>query len=159
MRCHLGGDGDAHLACGALDDLHRGVDVVGVEVGHLGLSDLADLRLGDAAGLDLVRLARALLQASGLEDESGRGRCLEGEVECAVLVDRDLYRDHVALLVLRGRVVGLAELHDVHTMLTEGGAYGRRGVRGTSLNLQLDQAGNLLLLRCHVGSFVGGPVG
>jgi hypothetical protein len=34
-----------------------GVDVVGVEVGHLGLGDLADLRGGDLADLDLVRVA------------------------------------------------------------------------------------------------------
>ena len=31
---------DAHRAGGAVDDLHRGLDVVGVEVGHLGLGDL-----------------------------------------------------------------------------------------------------------------------
>src|SRR5215218_8114048 len=52
---------DAHLTSGAGDDLHRGVDVVGVEVGHLGLGDLADLVLGEPAGLGLVRLAGALL--------------------------------------------------------------------------------------------------
>ncbi len=39
-------DRDAHLAGGAGDDLLGGVEVVGVEVGHLGLGDLADLRRG-----------------------------------------------------------------------------------------------------------------
>jgi hypothetical protein len=40
-------DVDAHRARGAGDDLRGGVEVVGVEVGHLALGDLADLVRGD----------------------------------------------------------------------------------------------------------------
>ena len=47
----LSGNRDAHLTCSALDDLHRGIDVVCIEVGHLGLSDFANLGLGNASGL------------------------------------------------------------------------------------------------------------
>src|SRR4051794_40724283 len=36
-------DGDAHRAGGPLDDLHRGIEVVGVDVGELGGGDLAHL--------------------------------------------------------------------------------------------------------------------
>src|SRR3954453_9855291 len=55
------GDGDAHRAGGAADDLRPRFDVVGVEVGHLALRDLADLRLADVCDLLRVRLAGALL--------------------------------------------------------------------------------------------------
>src|SRR4029079_6097736 len=65
--------GDTHRAGGALDDLHRGLDVVGVQVRHLGRGDLAHLVLGQLADLLLVRDARTLLQAGGLLDEL-RGR-------------------------------------------------------------------------------------
>src|SRR4051794_712039 len=59
---------DTHRAGRALHDLHGGLDVVGVEVGHLGLRDLADLVLGQPTDLLLVRHAGALLQAGGLLD-------------------------------------------------------------------------------------------
>src|SRR5690606_17287640 len=35
-------DSDTHRACRARDDLHRSLDIVRVEVRHLGLSDLAE---------------------------------------------------------------------------------------------------------------------
>src|SRR4051794_32855648 len=79
---------DTHRAGGALDDLHGGVDVVGVEVGHLGGGDLADLVLGQPADLLLVGHAGALLQTGSLLDQLGRGRRLGDERERAVLVDR-----------------------------------------------------------------------
>jgi hypothetical protein len=66
--------GDAHGAGGALDDLHRLIDVIGIEVGHLGGGDLADLVLGDLADLLLVRDAGALLQARRLLDQLSRRR-------------------------------------------------------------------------------------
>src|SRR3712207_9415378 len=68
-------DGDAHRPGGAGDDLLGLVEVVGVEVGHLGLRDLADLVARDGGDLGLVRLARALLDAGGLE--IGRASCRE----------------------------------------------------------------------------------
>ena len=51
-RCRAGGsdDLDAHRAGGAGDLEAGGLEVVGVEVGHLDLGDLRDLRLGDRAG-------------------------------------------------------------------------------------------------------------
>src|SRR5690625_6093055 len=69
-------DGDAHGAGGAGDDLRGGVDVVGVEVGHLRLGDLADLRLGEGADLRGVRGAGALTHARRLLDELGGRRGL-----------------------------------------------------------------------------------
>ena len=51
------GDSHAHGAGGTLDHAHRGLDVGGVQVGHLLLSDLADLRLRELANLGLVGLA------------------------------------------------------------------------------------------------------
>jgi hypothetical protein len=55
----------------------------------------------------------------------------------------------VAALRLGGRVVLLAELHDVDAVLAEGRADGRRGRGGAGLDLELDDAGELLLGR-HV---------
>src|SRR5580765_892567 len=72
---------DAHRAGCALHDLHRGVDVVGVEVGHLGQRDLADLVLGQPTDLLLVWNPGALLQAGRLLDQLGRGRGLGDERE------------------------------------------------------------------------------
>src|SRR5436190_24290015 len=69
-------DGDAHGTGGAGDDLRRGVDVVGVEVGHLALGDLADLRPADGRDLVDVRLAGALLDTGRLEDQARRRRRL-----------------------------------------------------------------------------------
>src|SRR5690606_7463311 len=134
-------DGDAHRAGRALDDLHRGLDVVRVEVGELRLRDLAHLVAGDRGDLGGVRGRRALGDAGGLLDELGGGRRLRDEREGTVLVDRDLHGDDVAALRLGGRVVRLAELHDVDAVLTQRGADRRRGGRSTGVDLELDQAG------------------
>src|SRR3546814_11940694 len=53
-----------------------GFDIVGVQVGQLGLRDLTNLVLGQLADLLLVRNAGALLQASGLLDQLGGRRSL-----------------------------------------------------------------------------------
>src|SRR4051812_3793448 len=108
--CHGGATGwlsaldrDAHGAGGAGDDLLGGVQVVGVQVGHLGGGDVADLVAGDLGDLGLVRLAGALLHARGLEDQLRGRRRLGDEGEGTVLVDRDLHRhDHAALRLGRG---------------------------------------------------------
>ena len=120
-----------------------------VEVGHLGLPDLAGLVHGDRADLGGVGRAGALLDASGLLDHLRRGRGLEDEREGAVLVNRDLDGDDVPALRLGRGVVGLGELDDVHAVLAQSGADGRSGGGGAGCDLKLDQAGNLLLLRCH----------
>src|SRR5215470_11069070 len=89
---------DAHRAGGTGDDLLRRLHRGGVQVGHLHLRDLAQLRGGDRADLGLVRLAAALLDARGLLDQLGRRRRLRDEGERPVLVDGDLYGDDVAAL-------------------------------------------------------------
>src|SRR5450756_1405302 len=98
-----------------------------------------------------VRGRRALGHAGRLLDQLRRRRRLGDEGEGAVLVDRDLHRDDVAALRLRRGVVGPAELHDVHTVLTERRTDRRRRGCGAGVDLELDQGGDLLLGR-HVGS-------
>ena len=65
---------DAHAAGGALDDLHRGVDVVGVEIGRFGLGDGADLFARSGTDLVAVGLAGTLVDAEGLAQEHGGRR-------------------------------------------------------------------------------------
>src|SRR5947208_16422156 len=141
-------DVDAHRAGGAGDDLLGGVEVPGVQVGHLGGGDLPDLVAGDRADLGLVRDAAALLDPGGLEDQLRGRRGLGDEGERAVLVDGDLYGDDVAALGLRGSVVLLAEVHDVDAVRTERGTDRRR--RGGRARVQLDlDEGRDLLPRRH----------
>src|SRR5215207_2608771 len=83
-------DLDAHRAGSALDLLHRSLDVVRVEVGHLRLGDLADLVAADAADHLALRGLGALLDAGSLAEQVRSGRRLEDEAERAVLVDGDL---------------------------------------------------------------------
>src|SRR6266704_5246544 len=80
-------DIDAHAAGGALDDPHRGVDGVRVEVHQLGLRDLAPLLLRDLADLVLVRHRRRLRDARRALEQHGRRRRLHDEGEGPVLVD------------------------------------------------------------------------
>src|SRR3954468_1707864 len=136
---------DAHRAGGAGDDACRHLLVVGVEVFHLLTGDLEDLVPREPGDLGLVRLAGTLGDAGSLLDQLGGRRGLRHEGERAVLVDRDLDRDDVAALGLRRGVVRLDELHDVDAVLAEGRADGRRGRGRTGLDLQLDEAGDLLL--------------
>src|SRR5919201_1023341 len=138
------GDVDAHGPGGAGHDLLGLLDRVGVEVGHLGLRDLAKLVAGDAADLVLVRLAAALVDPGGLLDELGGRRRLGDEGERPVLVDADLYGDDVAALGLRGSVVLLAEVHDVDAVRTERGTDRRCGRRLAGLQLDLDDRGEFL---------------
>src|SRR5712671_2473290 len=91
-------DPDAHRPGGAGDDLLGRLDRGRVQVGHLGLRDVADLGRGDAADLGLVRLGAALVHARGLLDQLGGGRRLRDEGEGPVLVNRDLDRNDVAAL-------------------------------------------------------------
>src|SRR5690606_38722892 len=109
---------------------------------------------GDLANLVLVRLATALLHTRGLQQQLGGRRGLQLEVEGAVFVNGDLDRHHIAALVLGRGVVGLAELHDVDAVLTQSRTNWRRRVSLTSLDLQLDDRCQLLLLGRHFASCV-----
>ena len=46
-----------------------GIEVVGVEVGHLGLGDLGDLGVGDGAGLFRPGLLAAFSRPAALRDQ------------------------------------------------------------------------------------------
>src|SRR3954468_21092029 len=131
-------DVDAHRAGGAGDDLRGGVDVVGVEVGHLPFGDFADLVRRGGADLVNVRLTRALRNFDRFLDQDGGGRRLRDEGEGAVLVDRDFDRDDRAALALRLGVEGFAEVHDVDAVLAQRGTDRRRRVGVGRLDLQLD---------------------
>ncbi len=106
----------------------------------------AHLRAADLADLVAVGLARALVEADGLLDQHRRGRGLGDEGERAVLVDRDLDRDDRAAGVLGLGVERLAELHDVHAVLAQGGADRRSRVGGAAGDLELDEGEDL---SCH----------
>src|SRR5699024_10396831 len=136
---------DAHGTSGALDDLRRGLHVVRVQISHLGLRDLADLCLGDLADLVGVRDGGALLEAGGLLDELGWRRGLRDGGEGEVVADRGLDRDDVATLIGGAIVVGLHELHHVHAGSAERGTHGRRRCGLAGLDLELDDARDLLL--------------
>ena len=78
-----------------------------------------------------------------------RRRGLRHEGEGTILINGDLNGDDVALLVLRGGIERLAELHDVDLGGAEGRADRGRRVSGASRNLELDEVDNLLLSHCH----------
>ena len=112
--------------------------VVRVEVGHLRLGDLPELRRGQRADLGLVRLRAALVDADGLLDQLRRRRRLGDERERPVLEDRDLDRDDVASLGLGRGVVLPHEVHDVDAVRTERGTDRRRRGGRASGQLHLD---------------------
>ena len=95
--------------------------------GILVCGDLPDLGLGDLRDRLAPGRGRALLDPRGLAQQDRSGRGLGDEGERAILVDRDLGRDHRAALRLRRGVVRLAEVHDVDAVRTERGPDRRRG--------------------------------
>src|SRR5690606_11481721 len=121
-----------------LHHLHGGLDVVGVEVGHLGFGDLLHLRPGHRPHLVDVGLGRPLVDAGGLPGQGGRRRRLGLEGERPILVDRDLDRNDLAALVGRGIVVGLHEIHQVDAVRAEAGADGSRWRRLSGGQLQFE---------------------
>ena len=123
IRCGLLRDLDAHAAGRALDDLHRGVDVVGVEVGHLGLGDRADLVARDGADLVAVGLARALVDAGASRSSTAAGGVLVTNVNERSSKTVISTGTMVPGLSLRLGVERLAELHDVDAVLAERGAH------------------------------------
>ena len=75
------------------DDIFRGLDVVRVDVGHLGLRDFLELGLGQYRDLVRMGLRGTLLDIAGLLDEDRRGRGLQDEGEGLVRIDGDDDRD------------------------------------------------------------------
>ena len=104
------GDGDAHGASGTGDDLLSGLDVVGIEIGHLDLGDLGELLLSELANLIALGNGGTALELELLLDQVSRRRGLGDEGERTILVDGNLNGDDVAHLVLRSSVERLAEL-------------------------------------------------
>ena len=141
-------DADAHAAGGTGDDLHRGLDVVRVQVGHLRLGDLTELILGQRADDLQLRDASAALDAESLLDQKRRRRGLAYEGEGLIFVNGNLNRDDGASLVLRLGIECLAELHDVDTLGTECRTDRRSRVRCTSRDLKLDKPRYILLSHC-----------
>src|SRR5690606_20481285 len=130
---------EAHRTGGTFDDLRRLIDVVGVEILHLGFSDLAHLAAGHLASDSLARLLGARLQLGGLLQEISGRRRLGFECERAVGIDRDHGGDrHAFLEFLRRGVERLAELHDVHAALTQRRTDRRRRGSRARGHLQLD---------------------
>src|SRR5260370_29358699 len=79
-------DVDAHAAGRALDDPHRGVDVVRVEVHQLRLRDLPHLLSRDLADLVLVRHRRCLRDPRRALEQHGGPRRLPDQRDDSVLV-------------------------------------------------------------------------
>src|SRR5882757_7346829 len=73
-------DSDAHRPGGAGNDLRGGIDVVGVEVDHLGLRDGPDLVAGQPGNLGLVRLAAAFSTPAALRISRAAGGVLVTKV-------------------------------------------------------------------------------
>jgi len=71
---------DAHRAGRACDYLHRLLEVVGIEVGHLLFRNFFELRLRERAYLGGIGLAAPLLFADCLEDKGRDRRGLEDKV-------------------------------------------------------------------------------
>src|SRR5690606_4331265 len=155
---------DTHRPGRARDDQHRRIDVVGVEVLHLGLGDLAQLGDRHRTGDVLARSLAARLQLRGLlQQVRGRGRLdLHREGLVGEIGDDDRGRD-ADLHLLRARVERLAEFHDVDAALTQCRANGGRRVRLACRHLQLQLPDDFLghdglLLSCRRDASLAAPV-
>ena len=109
-----------------------------VEVGHLDLGDLADLRLGDLPDLVAIRLYPIPSRCRFLLHEDRRGRRLQDEGEGLVGEDRDLDRED-RILALRPSVELFAEGHDVDSLRTERRTHRGSRIRLPRRDLQLDE--------------------
>src|SRR6056297_254950 len=132
---------DAHGARAAEDDLHRGFDVVRVQVFPLRFRDLAHLLGADTArGVAAGRLG-AGFQFGGLFQVVGRRGRLDVHFKGLVLIIGDQRRARgTGLHVLRLGVERLAEFHDVDAALTQRRTHGGGRVRLTCGHLQLHLA-------------------
>src|ERR1700730_10967122 len=136
---------DAHAARAAGDGAHGGIQITGRQVGHFHLGDIFELLARNLAHFGGVGRGAAFRDAERLGDQHRCRRRLHDEGEAAVAVHRDHDRGRQALLQSLGlRVERLAELHDIHTLLTQGWADGRTRVRLACRDLQLDIACDFL---------------
>jgi hypothetical protein len=101
----------AHRTGGAGDHRHRGVDVVGVEILHLLLGDLADLRLVIVPADSLPGSLEPDFRSCRLLEQVGHRRQPGLEGEALVRVDGDHDRSRSALL-LSLRVLALNALQN-----------------------------------------------
>jgi len=88
----------------------------------------------DRTDLVLLRDAGALGHTGGRLQELGGRRRLEDERERTVFVHADLRRNDRRRAGLRSASCSLAELHDVHAVLTERGTDGGAGVAMPAFN-------------------------
>src|SRR6202142_4119198 len=136
---------DAHAAGAAGDRAHGGIQTPGGQIGHLHLGDVFELLARDLADLGRVGRRAAFRNAERLGDQHRGRRRLHDERETAVAVDRDHDRRGQALLQRLGLGIEcLAELHDVHALLTQCRANRRARIGLTCRDLQLDVARNFL---------------
>ena len=139
VKCQLlVANGDAHRAGGAGDDLHRGFDIVGVQVGHLLFGDLSELGSGQNTDLLFVGHLAAGFEVDGLFDQLGGWGRLGDEGETAILVHGDDHW-HDAIPEFAGSLVEFsAEILNVHAMLAQSGTDWRCRVGATGRNLQFN---------------------
>ena len=110
------------------------------------MGDFLDLGLGDLANLLTVGFTRTTFNADSLLDEGRNRRNLRDEGKALVRINRNDDRHDHALVILGLCVKLLAELHDVHALLTEGGTYRRSRVGSACGDLKLDITCDFL---CH----------
>lgn len=141
-------DLDAHIAGGAGDDSHGSFDIIGIQIGHLGLGDLPELRLGNLADLLLVGDTGTLGDADRLADEVGCRRSLGNEGEAAILIHRHNGRNRHITHRLRLRVELRTELLEIETVRTESGTDRGGGICLAGGDLELHESLNFFH-RCH----------
>src|SRR5579884_1354318 len=133
----------AHASGRAFNNSFRGLDRIGVEVGHLGFGDLADLRFRDRSGGRPAGRTRPRGDAGSLLEQITRRRGLGDEGERPVVEDSDLDRNNSPGLRRRALVVLLAEPHDVDAMLSQSGPHGRSRIGFARFYLEFDDSFDL----------------
>ena len=107
-----------HAASCAFHHLHGRFNVIGIEVGHFGFSDFANLIATELSNFLLIRLARSFVQACRFFQQYCRRRRLGNECEGSVVVNGDLNGDNISRLFRRTFVKFLDKGHNVDAGLT-----------------------------------------
>lgn len=135
-------DGDSAVLGRSLDNPHRSINIGAVQIRKLDGSNLPKLRLGHASNVLRVWRSRSLLHASSLLQQYGRRRGLQNKREALILEHSDLDGDDGSDLVLGGRVVLLAERHDVDALGSQSRSDGRGRVCLSGRDGQFDVSSN-----------------